>query len=61
MGEPRRPLAGHLGSVEVVLGVVDPTLTSWDLLARVVVLEVAVSERVGADCGSAVFLDAFKI
>jgi len=49
VGEPRSPAAGDLRGVEVVLGKVDPTVTTGNLLSGVVVLVVAVAELVLAD------------
>lgn len=47
--DPRMPLGRHLGGVEVVLRVVDPSMSARNLLLGVQLLKVSVAELVSAN------------
>lgn len=50
--QPRVPLWRNLRCVEVVLRIVDPSVTAWDLFVTVQILKVLVAKLIRADCGA---------
>jgi len=49
MHQPRMPFWRNLGGIVIVLSVVHPTLSTWNLFFCVVVLKIAIAELVTSD------------